>query len=112
MTRRRTLLRTCLARQDLIDIWDHVVADNLAAADALLNRIDDACLGLLEPPRLGPARDDIRPGLIYRVPIRLRQTPTTYSVAAHVLFTAAILAIAGPYEHKRAFRFGNPARRQ
>ena len=31
---------------------------------------------------------------IYTVPIRLRQTPTTYRVAAHILFTAAIRAIA------------------
>lgn len=67
MTGRRRLFRTRLARQDLIDIWDHVAADKPDAADTVLDRIDDACLGLLEYPRLGPARDDIRPGLRYRI---------------------------------------------
>ncbi|TVS00306.1 MAG: type II toxin-antitoxin system RelE/ParE family toxin [Rhodospirillales bacterium] len=67
MSGRRRLFRTLRARQDLIEIWEHVTADNPAAADALLDRIDDACSRLIDHPRLGPARDDIRPGLRYRI---------------------------------------------
>jgi toxin ParE1/3/4 len=67
MSGQRRLFRTRRARQDLIEIWEHVAADNPAAADALLDRIDDACSRLIDHPRLGPARDDIRPGLRYLV---------------------------------------------
>ena len=67
MSRRRRLFRSRRARQDLIDIWDHIAADNPDAADVLLDRIDEGCLGLAEHPRLGPARDDIRPGLRYLI---------------------------------------------
>ena len=67
MSGQRRLFRTRRARQDLIEIRDHVAADNPAAADALLDRIDDACSRLNEHPRLGPARDDIRPGLRYLI---------------------------------------------
>jgi toxin ParE1/3/4 len=59
--------RTRRARRDLIGIWQHVAPDNLAAADALLDRIDDKCALLAENPQLGPSRDDIRPGLRYLV---------------------------------------------
>jgi toxin ParE1/3/4 len=67
MSPRRRLFRTRRARQDLIDIWDHIAADNAKAADAVLDRIDKSCLGLLDHPHLGPARDDIRPGLRYLI---------------------------------------------
>lgn len=61
------LIRTRRARQDLIDIWRYAAKDDPAAADGLLDRIDAACQALLDFPELGPTRDDIRPGLRYRV---------------------------------------------
>ncbi len=67
MSGQRRLFRTRRARQDLIEIWEHIAADNPSAADALLDRIDDACSRLIDHPRIGPARDDIRPGLRYLV---------------------------------------------
>jgi len=67
MNRPQSLFRSRRARQDLIDIWNHVAADNPDAADALLDRIDEGCRGLAQHPRLGPARDDIRPGLRYLI---------------------------------------------
>jgi plasmid stabilization system protein ParE len=60
VSRQRRLFRTRRARQDLLDIWDRVAADNAAAADVLLVRIHDACFGLIGHPHLGPVRDDIR----------------------------------------------------
>jgi len=59
--------RTRRARQDLIEIWRYVAHDDAEAADRLLDRIDISCAHLAEAPALGPARDDIRPGLRYFV---------------------------------------------
>jgi len=56
-------MRLRQARQDLIDIWRHVAMDDPQAADAVLDAIDARCRQLSTHPRLGPARDDIRPGM-------------------------------------------------
>lgn len=61
------VLFTRAARDDLIDIWAHVAADDPAAADRVLDRLEEAASNLSENPEMGPARDDIRPGLRYLV---------------------------------------------
>ena len=61
----RRLDRTERARRDLIEIWLYIAENDERAADALLDRIDDACVLLTESPEIGPARDDIRAGLRY-----------------------------------------------
>jgi toxin ParE1/3/4 len=55
------------AREDLIDIWLHIAADDPDAADRVLDRLEMAATNLTENPRMGPARDDIRLGLRYLV---------------------------------------------
>ncbi|WP_112309341.1 type II toxin-antitoxin system RelE/ParE family toxin [Pseudogemmobacter bohemicus] len=55
------------AREDLIAIWTHIAADDPAAADRVLDRLDEAASHLAQNPQMGPARDDIRPGLSYLV---------------------------------------------
>ena len=55
------------AREDLIDIWLQIAADDPGAADRVLDRLEMAALNLIENPRRGPARDDIRRGLRYLV---------------------------------------------
>jgi len=60
-------LRTRQARQDLIDIWHTIADDDIGAADGMLDRIDAVCALLADDPGLGPAREDIRPGLRYFV---------------------------------------------
>lgn len=67
MSGQRRLCRSRRAVQDLIEIWGHISADNPAATDAVLERIDGACSRLIDHPRLGPARDDIRPGFRYLI---------------------------------------------
>ena len=59
--------RTRRARQDLIKIWTHVAAHDSVAADTVLDRIDEACQRIARHPAMGPAREDIRPGLRYMV---------------------------------------------
>jgi toxin ParE1/3/4 len=61
------LTRTAEAEEDLIGIWTYVATDNLAAADRLLDRIDQVCERLAANPRLGPARPDLAEGLRYFV---------------------------------------------
>lgn len=53
------------AKQDRLDIWLYVAADNLDAADRLLDEIDETLRLLASAPGLGRARDDIAPGLRY-----------------------------------------------
>lgn len=58
---------TGAAREDLIEIWAHITADSPQAADRVLDRLDAAAEVLAAHPRIGPERDDIRPGLRYLV---------------------------------------------
>jgi toxin ParE1/3/4 len=55
--------RTAQAEEDLIEIWTYVAADNIGAADKLLDRIDDVCRLLVENPQMGPSRPDLAEGL-------------------------------------------------
>ena len=58
---------TRAAREDLVDIWTHIAVDDPAAADRILDKLDEAAAHLADNPQMGPARDDIRPGLRYLV---------------------------------------------
>jgi len=46
-------------RGDLEDIWLHVAADNLSAADSLVDDLSARCLVLREHPYVGLSRPDI-----------------------------------------------------
>lgn len=50
------------AQEDLRQIWRYIAAENPAAADRLLLRIDDKLQILRDFPGMGTLRDDIRPG--------------------------------------------------
>lgn len=63
----RSYRRSARAEQDLIDIWLHIALESPAAADRVLDKIDAACIGLAEYPKIGPARPDLAPGLRYFV---------------------------------------------
>ena len=56
---------TRAARDDLIEIWTHIAEDDPAAADRVLDRLDEVASHLADNQQMGPARDDIRPGLRY-----------------------------------------------
>ena len=48
------------ARQDLLDIWIYIAPRNSeTAADAIYDRIEEACSRLRDHPQLGPARLEI-----------------------------------------------------
>ena len=62
-------VRSAQAEDDLIVIWSTVAAENPAAADRLLDRIDAVCIMLASYPEAGPRRDDIALGFRY-FPVR------------------------------------------
>jgi toxin ParE1/3/4 len=61
--KRLPVMRTSRAEEDLIEIWLYVAQDNPAAADRLLDRIDDKLRQLSIMPSSGVPRDDLLPGL-------------------------------------------------
>ncbi len=48
-------------RGDLEEIWLHIAADNMAAADHLIDDLSARCLMLCEHPYVGLNRPDIAP---------------------------------------------------
>jgi len=59
----RPIVRSDRAEEDLIAIWFHVASDSQAAADRLLDRIEERSWQLATHPHLGAARDDVSPGM-------------------------------------------------
>lgn len=51
------------AKQDLAEIYLYISDGNIAAADKHRERLTKRCLGLVDQPRIGTMRDDIKPGL-------------------------------------------------
>jgi toxin ParE1/3/4 len=57
------LRRTARAEDDLIEIWAYIARDNPAAADRLLDVLDNKSRTLAGNPQTGMARDDIAKGV-------------------------------------------------
>lgn len=55
--------KTALAEEDLEEIWLYIAADNIAAADALLDKLVAKSAMLASNPELGRARPEIHDGL-------------------------------------------------
>jgi toxin ParE1/3/4 len=51
------------AKADRLDIWLHIAADSLNAADRLTYRIDEVVEMLVTHPEAGPERTTLAPGL-------------------------------------------------
>ena len=48
-----------VAKADLIDVWLFIAADNVAAADAYIDRLQQVCVLIAENPLMGSDRTDI-----------------------------------------------------
>jgi toxin ParE1/3/4 len=55
--------RRPLAALDILDIWDHISEDNMAAADRWVDEIDAAFSRLATQPMMGRARPELAPDL-------------------------------------------------
>jgi toxin ParE1/3/4 len=62
-----SIVRTDRADEDLIDIWSYIAADNISAADRVLDAIEARWENLARHPYSGVARDDIAPGIRHLV---------------------------------------------
>ncbi|MBI1867755.1 MAG: type II toxin-antitoxin system RelE/ParE family toxin [Methylocystis sp.] len=49
------------AREDLLDIYVVIGLDNSVAAERIYDRLERRAKSLVDQPRLGPRRNDIRP---------------------------------------------------
>ncbi len=56
------IIRSPLASRDLEEIWYYIAKDNLAAADALLDRIEEKCRLLAAQPEMGELRPEFATG--------------------------------------------------
>ena len=73
-----TVSRRPLAALDILDIWDYIADDDIAAADRWVDELDAAFGRLATQPKMGRARPEIAPDLrsfpfmryvIYYVPL-------------------------------------------
>ena len=55
--------RRPLAETDVLEIWDYIADDSLAAADRWLDRLDEKFRLLATQPMMGRARDELAPGV-------------------------------------------------
>ncbi|HEV8604524.1 MAG TPA: type II toxin-antitoxin system RelE/ParE family toxin [Tepidisphaeraceae bacterium] len=55
----RRLLIQPQARDDLLEIWRYIARDNLAAANKVADRLDDAIRGLVQMPGKGHFRKNV-----------------------------------------------------
>lgn len=55
--------RAAKARDDMLEVWLAIAFDDETAADRQLRRIEEAIAKLADFPRIGPARNDLHPGL-------------------------------------------------
>jgi toxin ParE1/3/4 len=57
------VVRSPRAEEDLQEIWLYIAADNVDAADRVLDDLGRKLLNLAEHPQMGASRPDIAPGL-------------------------------------------------
>jgi len=57
------VLRSTQAYRDLVDIWTCVAEKSPAAADALLEMLDQKCKMLADHPQIGRSRQELGPHL-------------------------------------------------
>ncbi len=50
------------SKTDLREIFRYIAQDNIAAADKHHQRLENRWLALIDQPRMGRKRDEIRPG--------------------------------------------------
>jgi toxin ParE1/3/4 len=54
-----TVVRRPLAALDILDVWDHIADDDMAAADRWVDELDTAFSRLATQPMMGRARPEL-----------------------------------------------------
>jgi toxin ParE1/3/4 len=55
----RKIIKSPLAWQDQIDIWNFIAQNNPVAADKVISKLDKICFKLLEYPELGMLHEEL-----------------------------------------------------
>lgn len=84
----RPIRRSSHAEDDLIAIWLYVAKENEAAADRLLDRIEERWRQLAAFPFSGASRDDIGPGIRH---VAVGEYLTFYRVGAEAVEILRVL---------------------
>jgi toxin ParE1/3/4 len=61
--RRSRVTRRPLAALDILDIWDYIAEDSVAAADQWLDKLDEKFNLIATQPLMGRAREELAAGL-------------------------------------------------
>jgi toxin ParE1/3/4 len=56
-------MRRPLAEADILEIWDYIADDNIAAADDWVDRLDEQFRLLATQPKIGRTRDELAAGM-------------------------------------------------
>jgi toxin ParE1/3/4 len=57
------IIRTRIAREDVLEIWRYIANDNPVAADKLIRRLDEKVNLLAAQPGIGSSQEKYRPSL-------------------------------------------------
>ena len=57
------IIRSPLAKADIVEIWAYIAEDNPAAADRLIDRFGDIFQRILDQPMMGKSTDELGEGL-------------------------------------------------
>ena len=57
------VIKASQAEEDLFEIWDHIAADSLIAADRFIEDVDEKLHLLAEQPLIGRTREELAPNL-------------------------------------------------
>jgi toxin ParE1/3/4 len=96
------VIKSPQAKIDLEEIWVYIAQRNFDAADELLDTFDRKLRLLAESSGLGPARDELRPGL------------RSYPVGKYLLFYSGIeveRVVHGARNLRQLFKPGSADRR-
>lgn len=75
------VMRRPLAQTDILEIWDFIADDSVAAADRWVDHLDDQFRLLATQPIMGRAREELSPG-VRSFPIRRYSSPGGLAVRA------------------------------
>lgn len=57
------VMRRPLAEADILEIWDYIAEDSIAAADHWIDRLDEQFRLLATQPKMGRTRDELAAGV-------------------------------------------------
>ena len=96
--KRRTLIISDQAREDLTEIWLYIAANSPLAADRFVDYLHEKCNGLCSSPQIGRDRRELLPGIrclsVKRYLIFYRVTEQSIEIARILILLRQIAFMA------------------